>query len=226
MGIELTETDLPDGAKTPAHQHVYASLRELILFGHLAPGQAVTIQGLTAMLDAGVTPVREALRRMISEGALTQLGNRRVCVPLLTAQGVQELAFMRKFMEPELARRAATRISDPQLSTLREIDEALNLAIKQGDVGGYLTQNYRFHAAIYAVADAPIMSETVDRLWMRFGPSLRVVCGRFGTQNLPDKHADLLEALARHDADAVARAMAEDVEQGMQQIQLAILSDS
>ena len=36
----------------PAHQHVYEQLREMILFGDLAPGQAVTIQGLTDRLDA------------------------------------------------------------------------------------------------------------------------------------------------------------------------------
>ena len=225
MGIELTDSDLPGGTKTPAHQHVFANLRDLILFGHLAPGQAVTIQGLTDMLGAGVTPVREALRRLISEGALTQLGNRRVCVPTLTADGVEELAFMRKFIEPELARRAAARITADQLDTLEQIDAQLNEAIRLGDVGGYLTRNYQFHAAIYTLADAPIMTETVDRLWMRFGPSLRVVCGRFGTQNLPDKHADLLRGLHDRDPEAVAQAMAEDVEQGMQQIHLAILSD-
>ena len=65
------------------------------------------------------------------------------------------------------------------------------------------------------------MAATVDQLWLRFGPSLRVICGRFGTSNLPDKHADLLDAIARRDADGAARAMAEDVAQGMRQIAAA-----
>ena len=66
------------------------------------------------------------------------------------------------------------------------------------------------------------MAATVDRLWLRFGPSLRVVCGRFGTLNLPDKHMDLLAAFARKDASAAAKAMAEDVTQGMKQIRAAL----
>ena len=98
-----------DAGKMPAHQMVYEKLRVMILFGDLAPGQAVTIQGLTTELGAGMTPVREAIRRLIAEGALTHQGNRRVSVALLTAVCVDELGFMRKTLEPELTRRATTR---------------------------------------------------------------------------------------------------------------------
>lgn len=211
-----------DAGKMPAHQAVYEKLRLMILFGDLAPGQAVTIQGLTAQLDAGMTPVREALRRLTAEAALTHQGNRRVSVPVLTPDCVDELGFMRKSLEPELARRAAGRMTPERIDALTACDNDLNKAIARGDVGGYLTQNYRFHALLYEAAQAPILAATVDRLWLRFGPSLRVVCGRFGTSNLPDKHMDLLHALQTGDVDSAARATAEDVEQGMRQIQAAL----
>ncbi|NNE53788.1 MAG: GntR family transcriptional regulator [Sulfitobacter sp.] len=226
MDIDVTAPTNPfvaeEAAKMPAHQVVYERLRAMILFGNLAPGQAVTIQGLTAELEAGMTPVREALRRLIAEGALTHQGNRRVTVPELTLEGVDELGFMRKTLEPELTRRAAKRLTECLFSALKSCDEDLNSAIARGDVGGYLTHNYRFHSLIYAGADAPIMAATVDRLWLRFGPSLRVVCGRFGTSNLPDKHRDLLKALEHGDVAAAAQAMAEDVEQGMRQVRSAL----
>jgi DNA-binding GntR family transcriptional regulator len=227
MSIEVTPQTNPftpsDAAKGPAHQLVYEKLRAMILFGDLAPGQPVTIQGLTDQLDAGMTPVREALRRLIAEGALTHQGNRRVSVPILTPDCADELGFMRKTLEPELARRAALRMDKAVLKALQACDDDLNRAIAQGDVGGYLTHNYRFHALINETADAPIMAATVDRLWLRFGPSLRVVCGRFGTSNLPDKHKDLLDAFATRDAKAAAAAMQEDVLQGTQQIETALL---
>ncbi|MEW9918067.1 GntR family transcriptional regulator [Marimonas sp. MJW-29] len=214
-----------EAGKTPAHQLVYEKLRAMILFGDLAPGQAVTIQGLTAELGAGMTPVREALRRLIAEGALTLQGNRRVSVPVLTPECVDELCFMRKTLETELTRRATSRIGDAQLKAITACDNDLNTAIARGDIGGYLTHNYRFHAMIYDCAQAAIMSATVDRLWLRFGPSLRVVCGRFGTSNLPDRHRDLLDAFAQGDADAAAMAMMGDVEQGMRQIEAALIED-
>tara|TARA_R100001369_G_scaffold18976_1_gene34580 strand:- start:1366 stop:2046 length:681 start_codon:yes stop_codon:yes gene_type:complete len=213
-------TDSP--AKVPAHQHVYERVRKLILFGDFAPGQAVTIQGLAETLDAGMTPIREALRRLIAEGALVHQGNRRVSVPVLDLEGIQELEFMRKKLEPELAKRAAARMSETVLNDLIRVDDLLNSAINRGDIGDYLTQNYRFHTIINTCANAPILAATVDRLWLMFGPSLRVVCGRFGTSNLPDKHADLLAAFREGDAERAGLAMTEDVLQGMLQIQASL----
>lgn len=220
--LKATPLHATASGKTPAHQHVHEQLRGMILFGDLAPGQAVTIQGLAATLEAGMTPVREALRRLIAEGALTHQGNRRVSVPLLSADCMDELGFMRLTLEPELTRRATMRMTPDHLAQLQQIDTALNTAIATGDVGGYLTHNYQFHTAIYDAAEAPIMAATVDRLWLRFGPSLRVVCGRFGTANLPDKHADLLAAFSAQDVNAAAKAMAEDVEQGTLQVRAAL----
>ncbi|MFC3612209.1 GntR family transcriptional regulator [Lutimaribacter marinistellae] len=204
-----------DGAKRPAHEQVYQRLRDMILFGELAPGQAVTIQGLTETLDAGMTPVREAIRRLISDGALVHQDNRRVTVPVLTATDIEELNFLRKTIEPELAARAGARLDAPGIDTLEAIDASLDAAISSGDVEGYLRHNHAFHAALNASADAPVMSDLVDRLWLRFGPSLRVVCGRFGTQNLPDRHKELLAALRADDSAAIRQAMLDDVEQGM-----------
>ena len=85
------DINMTNESKLPAHEIVYRKLRDLVLFGEIAPGQAVTIQGLTDQLDAGMTPVREAIRRLISEGALDFQGNRRVCVPNLSVQNVNEL---------------------------------------------------------------------------------------------------------------------------------------
>jgi DNA-binding GntR family transcriptional regulator len=62
---------MPDDArKIPSHEVTYAQLRDMVLFGVLEPGQPVTIQGLIADLGAGMTPVREAIRRLTAEGAL------------------------------------------------------------------------------------------------------------------------------------------------------------
>lgn len=208
----------PNRQKMPAHELVYQRLRAQILFGEMAPGQAVTIQGLTESLNAGMTPVREAIRRLISDGALVFQDNRRVSVPALSPEDVEQINFLRKTMESELARRAARRMTPAIVGQLQRLDQAVDQAIASGDVAGYLQRNYDFHALINALADAPILTDLVDRLWLRFGPSLRVVCGRFGTQNLPDRHKDLIAALGAGDGSAAARAMQQDVEQGMQLI--------
>ncbi len=204
--------------KHPAHEVVYQRVRAQILFGELAPGQAITIQGLVEALGVGMTPVREAIRRLISDGALMFQGNRRVSVPLLSLSDVNELIYARKSIECELVRRAALRMNSTQIDKLEEIDLALDSAIRDGDIPGYLVHNHAFHTTLYTGAHAPVLIDLAERLWLRFGPSLRVVCGRFGTQSFPDRHKDIIEALRRQDPEMAALAMERDVMQGMEQI--------
>ncbi len=210
-----------DIRKIPNHEVTYQQIRDMILFGDLAPGQAVTIQGLASLMAAGVTPVREAIRRLTAEGALEFLGNRRVCVPELTRSQHEELEFARLNIEPELARISIKHMNNKDIEELIEIDKSLNETIYNGDVHGYLLQNHRFHFALYNHSNARILLDIANMLWLRVGPSLRVVCGRVGTYNLPDRHEQALDAMRGGDADGVANAIREDIRQGMDQIRQA-----
>jgi len=206
----------PKTGKAPAHEQVYQTLRSQILFGELVPGQPVTIQGLTELLSVGMTPVREAIRRLISDGALMFQGNRRVSVPVLTQSDIEQLVYARKSIESELSRRATTRMAQEDIDQLEQIDQHVDKAIAAGDIEGYLRNNHTFHTTLYAHADAPVLNDLATRLWLRFGPSLRVVCGRYGTQNLPDRHKDILISLRNADAEGVIQATVQDIMQGME----------
>ncbi|ODA66750.1 HTH-type transcriptional regulator McbR [Methyloligella halotolerans] len=204
--------------KQPAHLRVYKLIRDMILYGELAPGEAVTIQGLTNVLGAGMTPVREAIRRLTSEGALEFMGNRRVCVPVLTEAKLDEFAFARLAIEPQLARWGAEKIGVSKVYELDMIDRALNSAIAYGNVREYLIHNYRFHMTIYQAAGKPELLNMVERLWLKTGPSLRMMFGRFGTLNLIDMHQQAMAALRDNRPDKVEEAMREDILQGIDTI--------
>jgi len=206
----------------PTHELVYRQIREMILFGEFAPGQAVTIHGLVDNLGAGVTPVREALRRLTAEGALEFQGNRRICLPVLTPSLLDEIVFARNEIEPHLAFLATNQMKTADIDRLQAIDAALNTAIARGDVRGYLQYNCKFHDALYAHSGARILISITNTLWLRVGPSLRVVCGRFGTANLPDKHNEALAALRAGNARGVADAIAQDLQQGHDGIRMSL----
>ncbi len=216
------DQDRENAPRVPVHQQVYAQLREAVLFGDLVPGQAVTIQGLIKRTGAGMTPIREAIRRLTSEGALEFRGNRRVVVPVLSVPAIDELIFLRETLETQLAERATARIGTAQIDRLAATDTALDEAISKGDVNAYLRRNYDFHMQLYAAAEAPLLLDIAQSVWLRFGPSMRVVCGRLGTQNLPDNHKTALQALRSGNATAAGAAMCDDVRQGMDQIRAAL----
>ena len=205
-------------AKLPDHERAYRAMREMVLYGELAPGQPVTIQGLGDMVGLGMTPVREAIRRLISQGALVFKGNRRVEVPELTLEQYRELAFVRRTVEPELARRAVENMEEIHIDALVAEDAAVDRAIAQGDVRGYLEHNHRFHQGLYVLSGAEVLLAVSEMLWLRSGPPLRVMLGRHGTANLPDMHREALAAMRARDADAVAAAILGDIDQGIAQV--------
>ena len=210
-------------AALPVHEIVYQDLRALILFGEFIPGEAVTIQGLATRLSAGLTPVREAIRRLTAEGALSFNDNRRVCVPTLSLKDLEDVSFARQFLEPKLIFMAAQQVTAQDITALITLDSALDQAIFRGDAPMYLRLNYQFHHQLYQLARAPILSALTDGLWLRFGPSLRIVCGRLGTLHLVDQHKETLLALKAGDAQAASDAILQDVLQGMEQIRIGIV---
>jgi len=150
----MASTDTVPG-KLPEHEATYRRLRDMVMFGELVPGQKVTIQGITAALGAGMTPSREAIRRLTAEGALVLHENRRVSVPRLTPSQADELAFARLALEPRLAELAMPRLDAAAIDRLEALDAAVDEAIDSGDVRAYLAGNHRFHFALYEAAAAP-----------------------------------------------------------------------
>ena len=208
--------------KIPTHEVTYARLRDMILYGVLQPGQAVTIQGLINDLDVGMTPVREAIRRLTAEGALLPQGNRRVTVPHLTAALLDQIAFARLTIEPKLAELACANVSSDLLARLRALDAPIYSAIRDHDVQAYLQNNHAFHFALYEASRATVLIDMARSLWLRFGPSLRVVVAREGALALPDLHSEAMAAMERGDAAATAQAMQRDIAQGVDQVRLAL----
>ena len=211
-----------DSRKIPTHEVTYARLRDMILYGHLEPGAAVTIQGLVTDLGAGMTPVREAIRRLAAEGALEAQGNRRVAVPRLTPAMLEQVAFARLTIEPKLAEMAAAHLDAALIEQLQGIDNQVDRAIRAGNIPAYLESNHAFHFCLYEASQAPVLVDMARSMWLRFGPSLRVVCARFGRDALPDRHSEALAAMRAGDAAGLRDAMTRDISQGIDQVSQAL----
>jgi DNA-binding GntR family transcriptional regulator len=215
-----------DDRKIPSHEVTYARLRDMILYGHLAPGAPVTIQGLIVDLAAGMTPVREAIRRLTAEGALLPQGNRRVAVPQLSAEMLDQVAFARLAIEPKLAELAAPRLTPAQIDRLEVIDTKVSRAIETGILPDYLAANHAFHFALYEAADAPVLLDLARSLWLRAGPSLRAVIARYGREPAPDLHHEALAAMRAGDAAALSDAIRRDIQQGIDHVRQALSEGS
>ena len=186
----------------------------MLLFGELQPGLDVTLLGLAAQLGVSITPVREAVRRLIAENALQFHDNRRISVPRMDAARLVELYDVRLLLEPDLAARVVERDCKALAGRLEIIDAQLDSAIASGDVSGYLKLNHSFHFEIYHSAESVVFLPIVESLWLQIGPFLRVVCGRYGTSSMADHHKAAIAALRLHDTEALKIAIHRDIAQG------------
>lgn len=210
-------------SKRPEHETIYLHVRDMILFGEVVPGQPVTIHGLAEAIGTGVTPAREAIRRLTSAGALVARENRRIEVPDMTTHRLAQIELVRLTVEPALAEAAAKHCKTKDIETLERFDAKVDEAIKVGDTRGYLEANYQFHFHLYTLADAQILHRIAESLWLRVGPSLRVVCGRYGTANLIDHHRAATRALRAGDAAKTRDAITEDIRQGMEFVRQTVI---
>lgn len=207
------------GPHETQREWVYHRLRTDLIRGRHGPGATLTIAQLCDELGVSMTPVREALRRLAAEGALSIEPNRSPQVPRPGLQELLTVRDVREMVEGLAARRAAGRITPTRLRQVRRIGAALEQARQQADQIRILQLNEEFHFAVYEAAAEPVLTHMIATLWMRSVPSLRVL---FSARNFPlypmaeqnRSNQALIEALRLRDGDAAAHAVVAEIALG------------
>lgn len=201
-----------------AHERVYRTLRQQVMHGELNPGQAMTLRGLGRQFGVSMTPAREAVRRLVAEGALTLSSSGRISTPELSPERIEELAAIRALLEPEMASRALPRAHFALIERLSAIN-VLNAeaAVKQ-DAVGYVRTNLEFHRTLYLRAQAPAMLAMCETVWLQLGPTMRAVYARLQRREPPQHHRMILAALKAGDEPGLRLAVRTDVTQGLRHL--------
>lgn len=170
--------DRPLDATIPAHERVYRTLRSRVMHGALEPGAALTLRGIASEFDVSMTPAREAVRRLVAEGALKMSSSGRVSTPELTNERIEELAALRALLEPELASRALPRAHFALIERMQAINTLIEETIVKHDAVGYVRTNLEFHRTLYLRAQAPAMLALIETVWLQSGPTMRALYER------------------------------------------------
>ena len=207
----------PKPIETPgvAHDKVYRALRTRILHGEMAPGEALTLRGIGKTYGVSMTPAREAVRRLVAEGALSLSSSGRVSTPELSNERIEELATLRAMLEPELASRALPRAHFALIDRLEAINATVSQMIARHDAAGYIRMNLEFHRTLYLRAQAPAMLAVTETVWLQLGPTMRALYGRLNRTEPPPHHRLILAALRAGDEPGLRLAVRTDATQGL-----------
>ena len=198
-----------------AHDRVYRGLRTRIMHGQIAPGQSLTLRGLGAEFEVSMTPAREAVQRLVAEGALSMSASGRVSTPELSNERIEELAALRALIEVELASRALPRAHMALIDRLQSINGAIADVISNRDAVGYIRANLEFHRTLYLRAQAPAMLAMCETVWLQLGPTMRALYGRLRRSESPQYHRLIIAALKAGDEPGLRLAVRSDVTQGL-----------
>jgi len=135
----------------------YDLIRSLIIEGRVAPGERLKEEELTEFCGVSRTPVREALRRLATEGLVVVTPNQGAQVADLGSAELEEIYALRAMLEGHAAARAARRITSEQLAQLKRLAGEMEDAVKnKGNLDAtFLPANSAFHHLILEVADSP-----------------------------------------------------------------------
>lgn len=195
MNLYTSKTDL-----------VAAMLREMIVAGQLAPGAPLRQRDLAAQFDVSPTPIREALRRLESEG-LVEADTHRGATVAKPGEGAEADNYrIRAALEPLATEMATERIDEDALAELEEINREI-MALPEGEPS-YREHNARFHFAIYQAAGSPVLVSLIRMLWQALPQ--RPAPARSLAESAR-QHAEILAAIRRRDAARAAELTREHI---------------
>ncbi|MBL4767752.1 MAG: GntR family transcriptional regulator [Rhodobacteraceae bacterium] len=192
-------------------EEVYAALRDAFTRGEFAPGAVLNLRGLAEQLGTSMTPVREAVRRLVAEGALIDTPSRTLQVPPFDQDRMLDLKRARVGMETMVLGIAMDNMDDATIDVLETI---IQTSPDTAQTGPDLKANLDFHFTLYRKSNSAVMLPLIEALWLQYGAYLHLIIRHENALRVDEHefHKDMIQALRRNDREAAAIALKTDIE--------------
>lgn len=199
------------------NDRVYRELKNSIMTGAFKPGAELTLRSVAEALGTSFMPVRDAMRRLMTERGLEMRPSRMIAIPVLTAEEFLDLRRVRVLLEGEAVALAAEKISERQLANVRSILKRLE-SLNSEQRSQFWALNLKLHFAVYEVGASPLLLSIIESLWLQLGPLLARVPVSRAVKDSVDPHQLLVRALERRDPKAARGALEADLTQATERV--------
>lgn len=195
---------------------VYDRLCRGLLHGSFRPGQKITARQLGRELGVSLTPARDALARLATEGAIEISETRTFLVPRLSRERYAEVGRIRGLLEPLAAELAAQNAGPALAGRLHELNERMRAGILAEEFDEALSIDASFHHAIFEAAEATVLRRLIEGLWLQVGP-MRTLLPHEYRKRLAGYgiHLEIIAAMRDRDAAAARDAVRRDLADGI-----------
>ena len=193
-------------------EQVYAYLREQILTNAIAPNSTLPEESLASEFNVSRVPVREALRRLSSEGLVVLTPRQGAVVSSLSPKQFLDSYRVREALEALAVRLATPRLTADDVSELERLQRDMADHVDAGDSDAFFVANSAFHRVFidrsgngYLQALYPPLMDQMRRF---LSPSLDL---RGGMRRSLEEHEAILGAVRAGDGEAAATLIAEHI---------------
>lgn len=184
---------------------IASDLRQRVLSGELAEGEAIRQELLAQEYDVSRMPVREALKRLAAEGLLQWENNRGGSVVRHSLPEIAEIFDLRILIEVDLLRRAIPMMTNRDFDSCERLLSRMDEAYETEDVSTWGEYNSAYHMALYAAADRRMSMEFLERLHLHSDRYVRIHLSVMEQREpAKEEHRELLEFARQGDASGGA----------------------
>lgn len=177
------------------------------------PGEYLNTAALMDDLGLGRTPVNHALHRLASDGLVQIIPRKGVMVAPLSIDDALHLIDVRLVNETLCARLAAARITASAVQKLEATARRFDEAVEKRNIAQMMNCDRLFHEQIAAASANPVLVEILRVLHARSQRFWAISLSALGhVAEVSGEHQEIIQALARGDADAAARTVQEHIE--------------
>ena len=199
---------------------VYEKIRQGIIKGTLKPGQKLVMAALAKKFKTSETPIREAIRRLESDGYVTFTPHAGAVVTEINKQELSEIYLIRISLEALATRLAVPFINQDDLIWLKKKNEEMKAVIEKDRYDQLARLNKAFHLRIYKAAPFPRLYKMISNLWEAFErwPSVFTYIPERAADAIRE-HEQIIEALESADVDRADDLMKEQKKKSLEALQ-------
>lgn len=220
MRVTIPMFDFAKAQRLSLTQQVEQNLKNALIIGALKPGARLVTKEIAEAQGISITPVREALLRLVSSGALYAAPAQAFLVPELTLERYKEIQTIRKKLEGMAAAAASEKMTTNKMSQLLNLVEQFHHIKSSGDVAKTLQANCQFRFCLYGYAEMPTLVSLIEQLWVRVGPSFNYLYPLADTQFYQQVfYQSLLSALEKGEQEETYEAICQVIDESSELLQ-------
>lgn len=183
-------------------------LRQAIITGAIRPRERIRVADLERKFGVSHIPIREALRRLQSEGFVEISPRRTTIAAGVDLSDLANIYDLRRIIEVEIGRRSVSRMTKSDIETVRRALVSFQAVANDPSSAEFWERHRNFHWALLAPAANPTVQRVLDHLWQSSERYVRLFVSTFATMDtVMDLHVELYEACAGGDVTTFENAL-------------------